>query len=265
MAEYGQDVVVGEVQQGVVEDDPLVLPEAEEVGVAVARALGPVDLEELREGKVHLRGQGLDLGLQLLVLQRLELVVEGLDHVGVDQHEREDEHLAESPQVEVGLLAEAPHDPDQHRNQQTAEKVRDQLAFDQVREEEFHRHLVEAVPLLHDEVGVERDRDAQRLVPPLLQEQPEQRRLVLGVAPEDADAEGPEGRAQNEKPELLPSEAKRVTNETKEPLVFLVRLRLQELFFLDGIAEFRWNLRLSVPPELPYLQVFLQHVQHHRE
>ena len=45
------------------------LPEAEEVGVAVPRALGPVDLKEFGQWEADLRRQLLDLLLQRLILQ----------------------------------------------------------------------------------------------------------------------------------------------------------------------------------------------------
>lgn len=91
---------------------------------------------------------------ELLVLQRFKLVEDGLDYVRVYPHHCHNQQLARAPQVQIEPVAAPLDDPDQQRNQQASEHVRDELGLHHIREEKLVRHLVEAVPLLNHEVAV---------------------------------------------------------------------------------------------------------------
>mmetsp|Transcript_585 Transcript_585/g.1642 ORF Transcript_585/g.1642 Transcript_585/m.1642 type:complete len:466 (-) Transcript_585:7-1404(-) len=267
VAEDRQDVLLLQVQQRVVQHDPLVLPESEEVGVAVRGALGAVYLEELRQGKFDLGGERLDLEPQVVVLQGLELVEDGLDEVRVDPHHRQHEHLAEAPEVQVEALSEVADDPDEHRDQEPAEEVREQLALHQILQEKLHRHLVEAVLLLHHEVRVELEGDGDRLVDPLEEEEPEERGgvLLLEAPAGEARRHLPAVRRDDKELHLIEDEVHRVPHEAKQALVLLVGLRLEELGHIHGALKLRRHLGLAVLPKLAHLEVLLQDVQHRGE
>lgn len=60
VAQDGQNVLMLEVQECVIEDNALVLPEAKKVGIAVTGTRGTINLEKLRERKLMFTCQVFD-------------------------------------------------------------------------------------------------------------------------------------------------------------------------------------------------------------
>mmetsp|Transcript_23347 Transcript_23347/g.74446 ORF Transcript_23347/g.74446 Transcript_23347/m.74446 type:complete len:245 (-) Transcript_23347:842-1576(-) len=92
VAKDADDLLCGALQAGLLrvanqrveQNDALILPETEKVGVGVARTLRAVHFIELGERKLQRRGQLLNLRLELALRQRVVRVEEWGDEVGID-------------------------------------------------------------------------------------------------------------------------------------------------------------------------------------
>jgi len=223
VAQDGQNVLMFQVQECVIQNNTLVLPETEEVGIAVTGTSGTINLEKLSERKIVFARQVFNFFLQFLVFEGLELVEEWLDEIRVDPHENEDQGLAQAPKVQVEPVTCRLHGPNERRDQQGTEKVGEQLTFAEVGDKERHRHLVEAMFFLDNEMGPQREWDAQWLIHPLLNEQPTQSALVL-VVWEDTGGVVPKCRCHVEEREYAPGKHNPSFEKAKQTLVLLVCL-----------------------------------------
>ncbi|GIX65898.1 uncharacterized protein BcabD6B2_53330 [Babesia caballi] len=144
------------LQQRVVDHDLLEPPQPVKVHVRVGAALGAVHQLDLPQRELEALGQVLNARLQLAVLQRLELVEERRDQVAVYHEHEEGEDGCEPEGLRSAQLLPAPvhqeyHHGEHGRPDDDLQKQRQK----QVLEKEPVGLLVESVPLLDDEVGVE--------------------------------------------------------------------------------------------------------------
>ena len=83
------------LEQGVVQDDPPGCAEARDVRVRLRRAPARVGDEHVADGDANPLGQAAEVGGQLLVLERLELVEDRFEHDRRDEREEDDERRSE--------------------------------------------------------------------------------------------------------------------------------------------------------------------------
>lgn len=188
------------LEQGV-EDDNLLLAnprQSSEVRIAVGTALATVDDLQLREREFELRRKRFDRVLELAGLERLKLVEQWHDEDGVDGHAQNLDSQHEDPQVVEEVLARLPDDGQEGAANGNTERKTESLALDHVRDPGAHRHLVEAVLLLEDEVVVVHERQTDERLSPSHQVDEEKRpRNLTGetdgsIACSERTGDGPE-------------------------------------------------------------------------
>mmetsp|Transcript_9588 Transcript_9588/g.19756 ORF Transcript_9588/g.19756 Transcript_9588/m.19756 type:complete len:234 (-) Transcript_9588:84-785(-) len=224
MAEHCQDLLVAQCQQGVIDHDALVLPEAEEVCVAVRRAFGAIYLVELGEREFFIRRKILDLSSEFCVLQSFELVEQGLDEVGVKPHESEDQTLRSSPQVKMKTLPAPVHKPDCGWNERSRECIGKNFGLHHIPEKEAVGHLVEAMPLLDDKILVQRLQDTQWLVHPRCYQHPKQRTLTFIAGATNSGGKLPSHRIDKREAEVVECKVDPRAHHAEASPVLLVNL-----------------------------------------
>lgn len=151
------------LDQGIVDDNVLLPGEAKEVGVGVGAALAAVDDVELVQGELEAGGKGLDLCLELTVLEGRQLVEQGQDGDGVDGDHEDLEGDDEEPEVVEELVARLLDDLEEAGEEGGCEDKGQELRLDEVRDEELGGLLVEAKLFLEDKRLVDGGREAEDL------------------------------------------------------------------------------------------------------
>lgn len=143
------------LDQSIVENNVLLPRQTKEVGVGVGAALAAVDDEQLVEGELEAGGQLINLGLELTLWERRELVEQGKDEGRVCGGHKDLKTGEEGPEVEEELVARLLDNLEEAGEDGRQEDDSEGVGLEHVREEEAGRLLVEAILLLQDECVVE--------------------------------------------------------------------------------------------------------------
>ena len=95
----------GLFNEGIIDHNVLLPWEAEEVSIRMGRALGAVDNVEFGKGELVAVGKLVNLGLELSIFKRGELIEEREDPDGVDGDHDELQSSSEGPEVEDEAVA----------------------------------------------------------------------------------------------------------------------------------------------------------------
>jgi len=100
VGKHGNDLIdLALLDQGVVDDNLLAPGQSVEVSIAVGTALGTVDNVKVLQGEVEPGGQCFNLGLELSILKRSELVEQRQDEDRVDGDQEGLHSKDEQPKV----------------------------------------------------------------------------------------------------------------------------------------------------------------------
>ena len=121
--------------------------EPRKIGVGVLGARTPVHLIQVFQRKLLLRRQLLDLGPQASVLERLKLVEQWRNKLGVDDHHDEAKRQQKAKEARDKVAARPEHDRDHRRDQRRADHKRQQQSLEEVADKAAGGLLVEAMPV----------------------------------------------------------------------------------------------------------------------
>lgn len=165
MGQHSNDLLgLALLHQGVVDDNVLLPRQTVEIGVGVGASLATIDDVKLVQREVESRGKLLDLGLELAVFKRRQLVEEGQDEDRVGSDHEELENGGENPEVRdergAGLLDDLEEGSHDGRGNDGSQDV----GLDEVADEELRSLLVEPELLLQNECAVDASRQVQDLL-----------------------------------------------------------------------------------------------------
>lgn len=135
-----------------------------EVGIGVSAALAAVDDEEFMKRELEAGGESVDLGLELALGERGELVEEGQDEGWVGGGHEDLQAGDEKPQPEKELVTSLLNNLEEAGEDGRGDSGGDEVGLDQVAEEQSGRLLVKAVLLLQDEGVVKLRREIEDLL-----------------------------------------------------------------------------------------------------
>lgn len=151
------------LNKSIVDDNVLLPGETKEIGVGVGASLASINDVELVKRELEAGGKSLDLGLELALLERGELVEQRQDSNGVDGNHEDLETGGEGPEVEEELVAGLLDDLEETGQDGRSENEGQELRLENIGDEELGSLLVEAKLLLEDKSVVDGTRKTQDL------------------------------------------------------------------------------------------------------
>lgn len=151
------------LNKSIVDDNVLLPGETKEIGVGVGASLASINDVELVKRELEAGGKSLDLGLELALLERGELVEQRQDSNGVDSNHEDLEAGGESPEVEEELVAGLLDDLEETGQDGRSENEGQELRLENIGNKELGSLLVEAKLLLEDKSVVDGARKTQDL------------------------------------------------------------------------------------------------------
>jgi hypothetical protein len=151
------------LNESIVDDDVLLPGETKEIGVGVGASLASVNDIELVKRELEAGGESFNLGLELTILERRQLVEQRQNSNGVDGDHEDLESDDEEPQVVEELVTSLLDDLEETGEERRRENEGESLGLDEIGDEELRRLLVETELLLKDEGLIDGRRKTKKL------------------------------------------------------------------------------------------------------
>lgn len=151
------------LNQGIVDHNVLLPGKTKEIGVGVGASLASINDVELVQRELEARGKRFNLGLELTVLERRQLVEQRQDSDGVDGDHEDLESNEEEPQVVEKLVASLLDDLEETSEERRCEDQGEGLGLDHISDKELGRLLVETELLLEHKCLVDRRGETKKL------------------------------------------------------------------------------------------------------
>lgn len=151
------------LNESIVDDNVLLPGETKEIGVGVGASLASINDIELVKGELEASSESFNLGLELTILKRRQLVEQRQNSNGVDGDHEDLESNDEEPQVVEELVTSFLDDLEETGEERRRENEREGLGLDEIGDEELGCLLVETKLLLKDESLVNRRRKTKKL------------------------------------------------------------------------------------------------------
>jgi len=151
------------LDESIVDNNVLLPGEAKEIGVGVGASLASINDIELVERELEASGKSFNLGLELTILKRRQLVEQRQDSNGVDGDHEDLKSNDEEPQVVEELVTSLLDDLEETCEERRRENEGESLGLDEIGDEELRRLLVETKLLLKDESLINRRRKTKKL------------------------------------------------------------------------------------------------------
>lgn len=151
------------LNESIVDDNVLLPGETKEIGVGVGASLASINDIELVKGELEASGKSFNLGLELTILKRRQLVEQRQNSNGVDGDHEDLESNDEEPQVVEELVTSLLDDLEETGEERRRKNEREGLGLDEIGDEELGRLLVETKLLLKDESLVNRRGKTKKL------------------------------------------------------------------------------------------------------
>jgi hypothetical protein len=151
------------LNQSIVDNNVLLPGETKEIGVGVGTSLASINDVELVQGELEACGKRFNLGLELTVLERRQLVEQRQDSDGVDGDHENLESNDEEPQVIEELVTSLLDDLEETGKERRRKDKSESLGLDQICDKELGRLLVETEFLLKHKCLVDRRGETKKL------------------------------------------------------------------------------------------------------
>lgn len=151
------------LDESIVDNNVLLPGETKEIGVGVGASLASINDIELVERELEASGKSFNLGLELTILKRRQLVEQRQDSNGVDGDHEDLKSNDEEPQVVEELVTSLLDDLEETCEERRRENEGESLGLDEIGDKELRRLLVETKLLLKDESLINRRRKTKKL------------------------------------------------------------------------------------------------------
>lgn len=151
------------LNQSIVDNNVLLPGKTKEVGVGVGASLASINDVELVQGELEACGERFNLGLELTIFERRELVEQGQNSNRVDSDHEDLESNDEEPQVVEELVTSLLDDLEETSKERGREDKGKSLGLDQIGDKELGRLLVETEFLFKHKCLVDRRRKTKKL------------------------------------------------------------------------------------------------------
>ena len=150
------------LNQSIVDDNVLLPRETKEIGVRVGASLASINDVELVKGELETGGESFNLGLELTIFERRQLVEQRKDSNGIDRNHEDLESNDEKPQVVEERVTSLLDDLEETSEERRREDESESLGLDNIGDKELRRLLVEPEFLFKNKSLVNRRRKTKK-------------------------------------------------------------------------------------------------------